>query len=96
MLQGDPRVAQFYEKELVDKKLWPLGDDLRERYEKTKQLLLKVQNHDGLLGTPDSRLLQQKLALRAPYVTPLNVLQVLPPGPQQERFQQMLASLKLG
>lgn len=74
--QGDPRVAQFYEKELADKSLWPLGEDLRTRYEKTKSLLLKVQNHDGLLGTPDSRLLAQKLALRAPYVTPLNVLQV--------------------
>lgn len=74
--QGDPRVAQFYERELVDKKLWPLGDDLRARYEHTKKLLLQIQNHDGLLGTPDSRLLQQKLNLRAPYVTPLNVLQV--------------------
>lgn len=74
-MQGDPRVAQFYEKELVDSKLWPFGEDLRVRYEKTKQLLLQVQNHEGLLSTPDSQLLQQKLALRGIYVTPLNMLQ---------------------
>ena len=75
--QGDPRVAQFYEKELVDKELWPLGEDLRGRFEKTKQLLLKVQNHENLLGGPESQMLRQKLALRGPYVTPLNVLQVV-------------------
>lgn len=76
-VQGDPRVAQFYEKELVDKELWPLGEDLRERFENTKQLLLKVQSHKDLLGGPESQLLRQKLALRGPYVTPLNVLQVM-------------------
>ena len=74
--QGDPRVAQFYEKELVDKELWPLGEDLRGRFEKTKKLLLQVQDHQDLLGGPQSQLLRQKLALRGPYVTPLNVLQV--------------------
>ena len=70
-------MAQFYEKELVDKELWPLGEDLRVRFEKTKQLLLKVQSHKDLLGGPESQLLRQKLALRGPYVTPLNVLQVI-------------------
>ena len=77
--QGDPRVSEFYEKELVDKKLWPFGEDLRKRYDQTKQVLLKVQNHGGLLGSPESSLLQQKLRLRGPYITPLNVLQVSAP-----------------
>ena len=27
--KADPRVAQFYEVALVDKSLWPFGDDLR-------------------------------------------------------------------
>ena len=27
--KADPRVAQFYEAALVDKSLWPFGDDLR-------------------------------------------------------------------
>lgn len=76
-MQGDPRVAQFYEKELVDKELWPLGEDLRGRFEKTKKLLLEVQNHEDLLGGEESKLLRQKLALRGPYVTPLNVLQAI-------------------
>ena len=74
-------MSEFYEKQLVDKELWPFGEDLRKRYEQTKQVLLKVQNHGGLLGSPDSHLLQQKLRLRGPYITPLNVLQVsLPPS----------------
>ena len=38
--------------------------------------LLKVMNHSGLLEAQATSMLQQKLALRAPYVTPLNVLQV--------------------
>ena len=28
--KADPRVAQFYEVALVDKSLWPFGDDLRK------------------------------------------------------------------
>ena len=28
--KADPRVAQFYENALVDKNLWPFGDDLRK------------------------------------------------------------------
>lgn len=39
-------------------------------------LLLKVMDHKKLLETNDDVMLQQKLALRAPYITPLNILQV--------------------
>lgn len=28
--KADPRVAQFYEVALVDKSLWPFGEDLRK------------------------------------------------------------------
>ncbi len=39
-------------------------------------LLLKVMGHKKLLETNDDVMLQQKLQLRAPYITPLNILQV--------------------
>jgi len=39
-------------------------------------LLLKVMGHQKLLETNDDVMLQQKLQLRAPYITPLNILQV--------------------
>ncbi|KAL0034136.1 hypothetical protein WJX79_011096 [Trebouxia sp. C0005] len=74
--KADPRVAQFYEVALVDKSLWPFGDDLRKRFNQTKDVLLQVLGHKGLLQSSSTRFLQQKLQLRAPYVTPLNVLQV--------------------
>ncbi|KAK9814631.1 hypothetical protein WJX72_009042 [[Myrmecia] bisecta] len=74
--KADPRVAQFYEIGLVDKQLWPFGEDLRRRFDATKKALLEVLGHAGLLESASTRFLQQKLALRAPYVTPLNVLQV--------------------
>ena len=39
-------------------------------------LLLKVMGHKQLLESNDDVMLLQKIQLRAPYVTPLNVLQV--------------------
>lgn len=77
MAKSDPRVAQFYENALVDKKLWSLGDELRTKYGQTKQALLKIVRHTGLLQSANTSMLQAKLALRTPYVTPLNILQVL-------------------
>ncbi|KAK9811208.1 hypothetical protein WJX73_010686 [Symbiochloris irregularis] len=75
--KSDPRVAQFYEVSLVDKELWSLGDELRQKFRDTKSILLKVVRHSGLLQSANTSMLQQKLALRTPYVTPLNLLQVL-------------------
>lgn len=42
-------------------------------------LLLKVMGHKQLLESNDDVMLLQKIQLRAPYVTPLNVLQVRVP-----------------
>lgn len=35
----------------------------------------QVVGHSGLLQSANTSMLQQKLALRTPYVTPLNILQ---------------------
>lgn len=74
--KADPRVAEFYENALVKPELQPFGKELRKLFEETKSSLLKVMGHNSLLEAGHSTLLQQKLSLRAPYVTPLNILQV--------------------
>ena len=48
----------------------------RSAFEQTKHELLAVEGHKALLSDPSAGLLQAKLALRAPYITPLNILQV--------------------
>ena len=48
----------------------------RRAFEETKHQLLAVVGHAALLSDPTAGLLQAKLALRTPYITPLNILQV--------------------
>jgi hypothetical protein len=55
-----------------------LGDELRSKFDQTKTEVLRVVRQGTLLqsalaATPQ---LDEKIKLRAPYVTPLNVLQV--------------------
>ena len=65
-----------YEKELVAPEIQSLGDDLLRRFHLTEQLMLQIMKHSGLLSSSSTAFLQQKLQLRAPYVAPLNILQV--------------------
>lgn len=50
------------------------------RFGRTKEVLLLVLGHKGLLQGSGTSFLLQKLQLRAPYVTPLNILQVCFPA----------------
>lgn len=71
--KGDPGIAALYDKLLVSKDLWPLGERLRSKYEETKGFLLQVAGHKDLLeGDP---YLRQRLKLRDSYITTLNVCQ---------------------
>jgi len=71
--KGDPRIAELYDTLLVKEELRPFGEELRRKYEETKTLLLKVARHrDVLEGNPT---LKQRLRLRDPYITALNVQQ---------------------
>lgn len=71
--KGDPGIAALYDKLLVSKDLWELGERLRANYEETKHLLLQVAGHSDLLeGDP---YLKQRLRLRDSYITTLNVCQ---------------------
>jgi phosphoenolpyruvate carboxylase len=74
--KADPRIVKVYERHLVDPQLHPLGDDLLRRCHDAEDCLLKVMKHSGLLSSQSTAFLQQKLQLRAPYVAPLNILQV--------------------
>ncbi|KAL3502677.1 hypothetical protein ACH5RR_037126 [Cinchona calisaya] len=73
LAKGDPGIAALYDKLLVSKELWSLGEHLRANYEETKNLILQVAGHMELLeGDP---YLRQRLTLRDPYITTLNVSQ---------------------
>ncbi|KAL1299642.1 hypothetical protein AAHE18_18G124500 [Arachis hypogaea] len=72
-LPGDPGIAALNDRLLVSKDLWPFGEQLRNKYEETKKLLLQVAGHKDLLeGDP---YLKQRLRLRDSYITTLNVFQ---------------------
>ncbi|KAL5081537.1 hypothetical protein RYX36_009958 [Vicia faba] len=71
--KGDPGIAALNDRLLVSKDLWPFGEQLRNKYEETKALLLQVATHKEVLeGDP---YLKQRLRLRDSYITTLNVFQ---------------------
>ncbi|KAK4484496.1 hypothetical protein RD792_007079 [Penstemon davidsonii] len=72
--KGDPGIASLYDKLLVSEDLWPFGEQVRANYETTKSFILQVAGHKELLeGNP---YLRQRLTLRDPYITVLNVCQI--------------------
>ncbi|KAH6780665.1 phosphoenolpyruvate carboxylase 3 [Perilla frutescens var. hirtella] len=74
LAKGDPPIASLYDKLLVSEDLWAFGEQLRVSYEATQNLILQVAGHKELLeGDP---YLRQRLRLRDPYITVLNVCQI--------------------
>nr|AVN87068.1 phosphoenolpyruvate carboxylase 1 [Selenicereus undatus] len=71
--KGNPGISAFYDKLLVSEDLQSFGEQLRENYEETKRLLLEVAGHKDLLE--NDPYLKQRLCLRDPYLTTLNVFQ---------------------
>ncbi|KAJ8426176.1 hypothetical protein Cgig2_021030 [Carnegiea gigantea] len=71
--KGNPGISAFYDKLLVSEDLQSFGEQLRENYEETKRLLLEVAGHKDLLEKDPY--LKQRLCLRDPYLTTLNVFQ---------------------
>ena len=72
-LKADEELTKFYEERLVPKELWPLGQRLRDNLVLTRETVLET--------IPDHKLMQEQpwikeaIALRNPYVDPLNMLQ---------------------
>ncbi|XP_021842551.1 phosphoenolpyruvate carboxylase 1 [Spinacia oleracea] len=71
--KGDPGIAALYDDLLVSEELKSFGKRLREIYEETQHLLLEVAGHRDLLDADPY--LKQRLRLRDPYITALNVCQ---------------------
>lgn len=74
MVKSDATIAANYDAQLVtDPESLALGRELRQRMEVTSAALLKVSGHSS--PQAHNALLQNSLAVRNPYVDPLNVIQ---------------------
>ncbi|PWG63116.1 phosphoenolpyruvate carboxylase [Sediminicurvatus halobius] len=74
LAKGDPDVAAWYDARLVPAALRPLGARLREQYVETRKAVLAVSGHERPLD--DAPVVQRSVAVRNPYVDPLNLVQV--------------------
>lgn len=79
MAKADPHIMLYYQQKLAREELWPLGEELVTRFLNTKRVLLSIIRKQDLLDMKNVNVeeLDEKLKLRAPYVVPLNLLQVL-------------------
>jgi phosphoenolpyruvate carboxylase len=74
LAKADPQIAREYDRALVPADLQPLGNDLRARLALAIERLRAVTGHDELLES--NRVLKRSIAVRNPYVDPINLLQV--------------------
>lgn len=87
LAKADPKISLMYEKLLAPENLHPVGAELRRRLQMSKDTVLRLCKKSELLENTGSingpgynqvtGNLDVKLALRAPYVAPLNILQCL-------------------
>ncbi|MFP4647626.1 MAG: phosphoenolpyruvate carboxylase [Halorhodospira sp.] len=74
LAKAEPGVNRLYERALVPAGLQAMGDELRERFTRTRNTVLTVTGHREPLA--DYPVVQRAVAVRNPYVDPLNLLQV--------------------
>ncbi|MDR1809610.1 MAG: phosphoenolpyruvate carboxylase [Prevotella sp.] len=72
--KADTRISHYYDQRLVEERLQPLGEQLRENLTDDIQTILKI-SHDNILmeSLPG---VAGNISMRNIYTTPLNVLQV--------------------
>jgi len=93
LAKAAPEIAAHYERRLVPERLAPVGAELRARFARTKDAVLRVTGNDQLLaGTP---VLRRSIDVRNPYVDPINLVQVellrrLRSGDEDERIRDAL------
>jgi phosphoenolpyruvate carboxylase len=73
LAKGDPSVVALYERQLVGPELGQMGDDLRSGFRVAEAALVELLGQRSLLE--DEPLLRESIALRNPYIDPLNILQ---------------------
>ncbi|MDA9557600.1 phosphoenolpyruvate carboxylase [Vibrio sp.] len=66
-------ISRYYDEQLVDPKLIPLGDKLRNQLNKDIQVVLNVENNENLMQSDPWGL--ESIRLRNVYIEPLNMLQ---------------------
>jgi phosphoenolpyruvate carboxylase len=66
-------ISRYYDERLVDPKLLPLGDRLRDQLQKDIKAVLNVENNENLMQSDPWG--QESIRLRNIYVEPLNMLQ---------------------
>ncbi|MDW6018681.1 phosphoenolpyruvate carboxylase [Vibrio plantisponsor] len=66
-------LARYYDERLVDEKLRPLGQRLRDQLQKDIKTVLNVENNENLMQSDPWG--QESIRLRSIYVEPLNMLQ---------------------
>lgn len=71
--KADLWLAKYYDQRLVEKKLWPLGQQLRDQLVVDTKVVLAIANHGYLMA--DLPWIAKSIALRNVYTDPLNVLQ---------------------
>ncbi len=86
--KADLWLAEYYDQRLVDKSLWPLGNQLRQQLAADINVVLTIANDDHLMA--DLPWIAESIALRNVYTDPLNVLQaeLLHRSRQQEQDEE--------
>jgi phosphoenolpyruvate carboxylase len=74
LAKADLNISQEYEKQLTSENLWPLGDKIRNAFENTKQMLLRIKQQKELLIT--NPILRRSIEVRNPHLLPLHLLQI--------------------
>ncbi|MCC8421723.1 phosphoenolpyruvate carboxylase [Photorhabdus thracensis] len=71
--KADLWLAEYYDHRLVEKSLWPLGQQLREQLSADIKTVLTISKDEHLMA--DLPWIAESIALRNVYTDPLNVLQ---------------------
>ncbi|HOC16958.1 MAG TPA: phosphoenolpyruvate carboxylase [Vicinamibacterales bacterium] len=74
LAKADPAIAAEYDRHLVPPHLQPLGEELRRRLALAIDRVLAATGHATLLE--ENHVLRRSIAVRNPYVDPINLLQV--------------------
>ncbi len=71
--KADMWLAEYYDQRLVEEKLWPLGQELRNQLAADIRVVLNIAHGDQLMA--DLPWIAESIQLRNIYTDPLNVLQ---------------------
>ncbi|QBY41539.1 Phosphoenolpyruvate carboxylase [Arsenophonus nasoniae] len=71
--KADLWLAEYYDQRLVEKRLWPLGKELRQQLAQDINSVLAISKDKTLMA--DLPWIAESVALRNVYTDPLNVLQ---------------------